>query len=142
VRESAQMAMRELLQEFPNQILQHYEQWITDLEENIRRCVSESLRPVLIQGKNWLRDRPQKAIYLLKKLNQDPNLYVRKSVGNNLADISKKHPDLVLSTLRIWLSENNYDKQTMFIARKACRHLVKTHQTEVNEVLKGESIIK
>lgn len=79
--------------------------------------------------------------YYKNKLNQDPNLYVRKSVDNNLADISKKHPDMVLSTLRIWLTENNYDKWTMFIARKACRHLVKTHQTEVNELLKGESMI-
>ncbi|MFX0182802.1 MAG: DNA alkylation repair protein [Candidatus Hodarchaeota archaeon] len=141
VRESAQMAMRELLQEFPSQILQHYERWITDSKENVRRCVSESLRPVLVQGKNWLRDKPQKAIHLLKKINQDPSLYVRKSVGNNLADISKKHPDLVLSTLRIWLTENNYEKRTMFIARKACRHLVKTNQIKVNELLKGESII-
>ncbi|MFX0050493.1 MAG: DNA alkylation repair protein [Candidatus Hermodarchaeota archaeon] len=141
VRESAQMAMRELLQEFPDKILSYYEQWIDDSKENIRRCVSESLRPVLVNGKNWLRNNPQKAIQLLTKLNQDPSIYVRKSVGNNLADISKRHPILVLSTLHIWLSENNYDKRTMFIARKACRHIINTHPAEVTELLKGESII-
>ncbi|MFX0173259.1 MAG: DNA alkylation repair protein [Candidatus Hodarchaeota archaeon] len=142
VRESAQMAMRELLQEFPNKTLSYYEQWISDSKENIRRCISESLRPILVNGKNWLRNNPQTAIQLLTKLNQDPSLYVRKSVGSNLADISKRDPILVLSTLRNWLTENKYDKRTMFIARKACRHIINTHQDEVNELLKGKSIIK
>lgn len=56
VRESAQMAMRELLQVFPDQVLNLYdEKWITNDDGNIRRCVSESLRPVLVEGKNWIR---------------------------------------------------------------------------------------
>ena len=143
VRESAQMAMRELLQVFPDEVLQLYDnEWLTNPEENIRRCVSESLRPVLVGGKNWIREEPREAIKRLKRLNRDPSLYVRKSVGNNLSDISRRHSDLVLVTLRNWLDENNNDKWTLFIARKACRRVVKSHPTEVNELLRGKSIIK
>ncbi|MFX1548117.1 MAG: hypothetical protein ACFFCU_18065 [Promethearchaeota archaeon] len=143
VRESAQMAMRELLQVFPKDVLKLYdEKWLISSEENIRRCVSESLRPVLVEGKNWIREEPQEVIKRLILLNRDPSLYVRKSVANNLADISRRHPDLVLTTLREWLNENNYNKWTLFIARKACRHVVKSHPVEVNKLLKGNSVIK
>ncbi len=142
VRESAQMAMRELLQVFPDEVLQLYDEWLFNYNENIRRCVSESLRPVLVSGKNWLREKPQDSIRYLKKLNCDPSLYVRKSVGNNLADISRRHPELVLTTLQDWLDENNYDKRTWFIARKACRRIVKSNPDEVDKLLKGKSIIK
>ncbi|MFX1284151.1 MAG: DNA alkylation repair protein [Promethearchaeota archaeon] len=143
VREAAQMTMRELLQVFPSEILQLYDKdWIVSPNENVRRCVSESLRPVLVGGKNWIRDEPEESIKRLKRLNRDPSLYVRKSVGNNLADISKRHPELVLAILREWLDENNYNKWTLFIARKACRRVFKSHSAEVNELLRGESIIK
>ena len=143
VRESAQMAMRELLQVFLDKILKLYDdKWLNNPKENIRRCVSESLRPVLVDGKNWIREEPQKVIKRLKQLNRDPSLYVRKSVGNNLADISRRHPDLVLTTLREWLEENDFDKLTLFIARKACRRVVKSHPAEVSELLRGKSIIK
>ncbi|UCE14714.1 MAG: hypothetical protein JSV04_05910 [Candidatus Heimdallarchaeota archaeon] len=143
VRESAQMAMRELMQAFPDEVLQLYDnKWISHPEANVRRCVSESLRPVLVEGKNWLREEPEEVIKRLKRLNQDTSLYVRKSVGNNLADISRRYPDLVLSTLRKWLLENDYDKKTFFIARKACRRVIKSHPDEVTELLRGESVIK
>jgi 3-methyladenine DNA glycosylase AlkC len=142
VRESAQMAMRELLQVFPKQIFRYYDKWVVDHNENVRRCVSESLRPVLVSGKNWIRDKPDITIQILAKLNCDKSLYVRKSVGNNLADISRRHPKLVLKTLHEWLTANNYNKHTLFIARKACRHLVKTESMKVKQLLKGASILK
>ncbi|MHA2224305.1 MAG: DNA alkylation repair protein [Candidatus Hodarchaeales archaeon] len=142
VRESAQMAMRELLQFFRPQIHRIFEEWIIDDDQNLRRCVSESLRPVLVYGKNWIRDEPDIAIALLKNLNMDPSLYVRKSVGNNLSDISRREPKLVLATLYNWLVENNYDKRTFFIARKACRNIIKEFPLEVNELLRGQSIIR
>ncbi len=142
VRESAQMALRELLQVFPDQIILVYKKWILDSNEFTRRCVSESLRPVLVNGRNWIREKPDKAIEILKYINRDPSLYVRKSVGNNLSDISRRNPELVLETLREWLLENDYDKRTLFIARKACRNIVKNNPKDVNKLLRGSSIIR
>jgi len=143
VRETTQSVMRELMQDFPEEIIQLYDNdWLDAPEANVRRCVSESLRPVLVNGKNWIRENPQESIKRLKQLNRDSSLYVRKSVGNNLSDISRRHPELVLSTLQDWLSENEYDKWTWFIARKACRRIIKTHPTEVKTLLKGKNIIK
>ena len=142
VRESAQMALRELLQDFPDDIILIYNEWVKDSNEFTRRCVSESLRPVLVNKKNWIKEKPKETIKILKNLNCDPSLYVRKSVANNLSDISRKYPDLVLLTLGEWLSENDYDKKTFFIARKACRNIIKTKPEAVDKLLKGFSIIK
>lgn len=142
VRESAQMALRELLQDFPNDIILIYNEWVKNSNEFTRRCVSESLRPVLVNRRNWIKEKPKEAMKILKNLNCDPSLYVRKSVANNLSDISRKYPDLVLLTLGEWLSENDYDKRTFFIARKACRNIVKTKPEAVNKLLKGLSIIR
>lgn len=143
VRETTQSVMRELMQDFRVEVLQLYdEDWITAPEENVRRCVSESLRPVLIKGKNWVRENQQESIKRLKRLNEDSSLYVRKSVANNLSDISRRHPDLVISILQEWLNETQYDKRTWFIARKACHRLIKTHPSEVQALLRGKSIIK
>lgn len=142
VRESAQMALRELLQDFPDDIILIYNEWVKDSNEFTRRCASESLRPVLVNKKNWIKEKPELAVKILKNLNCDPSLYVRKSVANNLSDISRNYPDLVLLTLDEWLSENDYQKRTFFIARKACRNIVKTKPEAVNKLLKGFSIIR
>ena len=55
----------------------------------------------------------------LERLNKDPSMYVRKNVGNNLADISRRFPELVFDTLQEWILANDYHKWTLFIARKA-----------------------
>jgi 3-methyladenine DNA glycosylase AlkC len=40
---------------------------------------------------------------LLERLKDDPALYVRRSVANNLNDIGKDHPALLADTARGWL---------------------------------------
>jgi hypothetical protein len=40
---------------------------------------------------------------LLELLKDDPELYVRRSVANNLNDIGKDHPELLHATARRWL---------------------------------------
>ena len=45
---------------------------------------------------------PAPVIELLEKLKEDPNLMVRRSVANNLNDISKDNPDAVIEVLQRW----------------------------------------
>ncbi|MCL2746891.1 MAG: hypothetical protein FWE48_07395, partial [Coriobacteriia bacterium] len=58
----------------------------------------------------------------LEQLKNDPSAYVRKSVANNLNDISKTHPELVIDIVRNWQGESDH---TDWIIKHACRTLLK-----------------
>jgi hypothetical protein len=49
-----------------------------------------------------LKKDPSPLISILAELRKDPSEDVRRSVANNLNDISKDHPDLVVRLLREW----------------------------------------
>ncbi len=51
-------------------------------------------------------------------LKDDESEYVRKSVGNALRDISKKHKDLIKSELETWNTSNKRIEQTYKLAGK------------------------
>jgi hypothetical protein len=65
---------------------------------------------------------PSPLLPLLELLKADPSLYVRKSVANNLNDIAKDHPDIVIETARCWKGTN---ADTDWIVRHACRSLIR-----------------
>ena len=52
--------------------------------------------------REYFREHPDAAIRLLSRLNADESEYVRKSVGNALRDISRKHKDLIKKELQGW----------------------------------------
>jgi hypothetical protein len=60
---------------------------------------------------------------LLEQLKADPELMVRRSVANNLNDIAKDHPDLVVETLARWRNVTN--PGTQWIVGHAARTVVK-----------------
>ena len=69
-------------------------EWLADSNPNVRRAVTEGLR--IWTGRSYFREHPEVAIQLLSQFRNDESEYVRKSVGNALRDISKKHMDLVI----------------------------------------------
>lgn len=75
-------------------------EWLNSLCENVRRAVSEGLR--VWTSRPYFKEHPHLAIELLSAHKDDSSLYVRKSIGNALRDISRKHPDLVLKELSTW----------------------------------------
>lgn len=75
-------------------------EWLADPRPNVRRAVSEGLRPWT--SRPWFKQRPEQAIALLALRRDDPSPYVRKSAGNALRDISRKHPDLIRAELANW----------------------------------------
>ncbi len=79
--------------------------WAKSSNENLRRLVSESLRPH--SSIKWLRDptKNDKILDILTILRSDPSLYVRKSVGNNLKDLSKYMPEKILNLLESWIKK-------------------------------------
>ncbi len=91
-------------------------EWLSDSSPNVRRAVTEGLR--IWTGRPFFRDHPEVAIQFLSQLRNDESEYVRKSVGNALRDISKKHKELVDTELHQWDITNKHIKQTHKLANK------------------------
>ena len=90
--------------------------WLGDPHPNVRRAVTEGLR--IWTGRDYFRERPGVAINLLSKLKADESEYVRKSVGNALRDISRKHRDLIAAEVAKWDRSDKRVLQTHKLASK------------------------
>lgn len=91
-------------------------EWLADTSANVRRAVTEGLR--IWTGRPYFRDHPEVAIALLEKFRNDESEYLRKSVGNALHDIGKKHPALVMRAVGGWNLEERGTKQTFRLATR------------------------
>lgn len=122
---SAEFAIRPFLMRYEKDALALLKKWSRDENHHVRRLVSEGTRPRLPWGVRLsaFQKDPRLCIELLRTLKNDPELYVRKSVANHLNDISKDHPDFLVSELREWLKEG--DENVRWIARHAARTLIK-----------------
>jgi 3-methyladenine DNA glycosylase AlkC len=60
----------------------------------------------------------QEAINILSKYKTDESEYVRKSIGNALKDISKKHPELIKKKLKKWELDSKEITQVYKLANK------------------------
>ncbi|MEI1420715.1 DNA alkylation repair protein [Bacillus cabrialesii] len=98
--------------------------WSEHENEHVRRLASEGSRPRLPWGKSIpaLQSDPSPILPVLEKLMQDESLYVRKSVANNLNDISKTHPQLLKKVADQWYGTH---PQTDWIIKHAYRTLLK-----------------
>ncbi len=90
--------------------------WLADANPNVRRAVTEGLR--IWTGRDYFREHPEAAIKLLSPLKADESEYVRKSVGNALRDISRKHKDLIRKELGSWDISDKHVHQTYKLASK------------------------
>ncbi|QIA09530.1 DNA alkylation repair protein [Draconibacterium halophilum] len=98
--------------------------WADSNDFKVRRFASEGCRPRLpwASGVPALKKNPALILPILEKLKNDPEEFVRKSVANNLNDISKDHPELVLDICERW---QGHSKNTDWIIKHACRTLLK-----------------
>ena len=90
------------------------DEWLSDPRPNVRRAVTEGLR--IWTSRPYFRDHPGDAVSRLSRLRGDSSEYVRKTVGNALRDISKKHPELVAAELRTWSLETKEVAQVYRLA--------------------------
>jgi 3-methyladenine DNA glycosylase AlkD len=86
--------------------------WINHTNPNIKRAVIEGLR--IWTNRPYFKENPEHAIQLIAKARFDDSKYVRKSIGNSLRDISKKHKVLVDNEISNW---NLADKKMIFIQK-------------------------
>lgn len=128
---SSEFVVRHFIVQYPEEMIAVLHRWAEDDNEHVRRLAAEGSRPRgvwTIHIEAFRRD-PRPVVALLEKLRADDSLYVRKAVANNLNDISKDHPDIVLATSLSWMKAN--DPRTNWILKRACRSLIKLGRPDV-----------
>ena len=93
-RFTAEYSIRAFLEKHPERTLARLREWTRDPSPHVRRLVSEGTRPRLPWAPRLraFQKDPRPVLELLELLKDDPELYVRRSVANNLNDIGKDHP--------------------------------------------------
>lgn len=128
---TAESAIRPYMNRYLDRMMPILHQWAEDPDEHVRRLAAEGSRPrgVWIAHIDAFKQDPHPIIPLLEKLKSDPSKYVRTAVANNLNDISKDHPDIVIETALRW--QKDADPDTNRIIRHACRSLIKSGNPRV-----------
>ncbi|BDF03281.1 DNA alkylation repair protein [[Clostridium] hylemonae] len=127
---TSEFAVRPFIISHEERMMAQMYAWSGHENEHVRRLSSEGCRPLLPWGQALVKYKkdPLPVLPILKRLKADPSLYVRKSVANNLNDISKTHPDLVISLAKEWYGKNEY---TDWIVKHGCRTLLKKGNREI-----------
>ncbi len=121
---SAEFAIRDFLNNNFDETFEVIKRWSKSLNEHVRRLSSEGIRTKLPWGKkvNELYNHPLEIIEVLENLKEDSSLYVRKSVANNLNDLSKDFPFLTFKVFRNWKGKN---EKTDWIIKTGARTSIK-----------------
>ncbi|MFN0031696.1 MAG: DNA alkylation repair protein [Flavobacteriales bacterium] len=121
---TAEFAIRPFIVKDENLAMKQMHEWSKDKNHHIRRLSSEGCRPRLPWGMklhSFVKD-PSPVLSILENLKNDDELYVRKSVANNLNDISKDNPEIALATAKKWIGKTPH---TDWIVSHAMRGLLK-----------------
>ena len=94
------------------------EEWMNNNNPNIIRAVTEGLR--IWTSRPFFKENPSVAINLISKHKANESEYLRKSVGNALKDISKKHAELIRIETQQW---NLSDARVLFTYKLATKLL-------------------
>lgn len=123
---SAEFAVRPFILKYPEQMQEVLINWCKSDNEHHRRLASEGCRPRLpwASALPEFKKDPAFILPILEMLKADSSEYVRRSVANNLNDIAKDHPELVITLAKRWLAEDN-SKNRSRLVKHACRTLLK-----------------
>jgi 3-methyladenine DNA glycosylase AlkC len=121
-RFTGEFAIRNLLKTYPQEVLGVLYQWSTDANVHVRRLASEGIRINLPWAKklDLYESYRKECCSILQNLNCDKEKFVQKSVGNNLNDIYKNHPDLFEEIIHEWNASSSC-KETMWIIKHGSR---------------------
>jgi len=134
-RFSAEGSIRYFIIRYPEQVLDTFADWVKDESAHVRRLVSESTRPrlpMMVSLPEFKKD-PSVIMPFLEQLKNDKELFIRRSVANNLNDIAKDNPNVVTKLLKKW----NEDKSPnmAWLIKHALRTLEKQGNIDALEIL-------
>lgn len=134
-RFTAEFAVRPFIIQQPERAFQWLHRWAEDDNYHLRRLASEGARPRLPWGQQipHLIKNPEPLLPLLDKLKDDEHEYVRRSVANNLNDIAKDHPHLLVDLAKQWWPDGSSKRRKLI--RHAGRTLIKQGHQPLLELL-------
>ena len=124
---------------YPDEMMKQMLVWSKHEHWGVRRLSSEGCRPRLpwAMALPNLKKDPTPIIPILENLKNDPTRFVRLSVANNLNDIAKDNPEIVIDLAKKWKGES---KEVDWIINHGCRTLLKQGIPEVMELFGFDSI--
>lgn len=132
---TAEFAIRPFIAAHPELLLERLRAWTRDANEHVRRLVSEGTRsrlPWAPRLRVFATD-PTPVVNLLERLRDDPSLYVRRSVANNLNDIGKDHPARLVAVAAAWMQGASAERQ--WVVQHALRSAVRKGDAAALKVL-------
>jgi 3-methyladenine DNA glycosylase AlkC len=114
-RFSAESSIRPFIARHPERTFATLRGWASDPNAHVRRLVSEGTRLRLPWAMRvaWLDQNPVRVIQLIEPLKDDPTTLVRRSVANNLNDLGKVHPELLVETCARWLKDASAERRAL-----------------------------
>lgn len=124
---------------YPDEMMKQMLIWSTHEHWGVRRLASEGCRPRLpwAMALPKLKKDPTPIIPILENLKNDPSKFVRLSVANNLNDIAKDNPQMVIALAKSWKGES---KDVDWIIKHGCRTLLKQGNKEIMKLFGFDSI--
>ena len=130
INSSSEFAIRQFILKYENETMNQMKLWSQSSNEHLRRLASEGCRPRL----PWavalpkFKQNPTKPLEIIELLKNDKSLYVQKSVANNLNDISKDNPQLVIEFVKQNIGKT---KELDWICKHGSRTLLKKGNKEI-----------
>ena len=127
---SCEFAVRPFIINNQKAMLNQMFDWSNHKHSMVRRLATEGCRPRLpwAMAIPSLKENPEPIISILENLKHDISESVRRSVANNLNDISKDNPQTVIDLVKKW---KGVTKETDTLSKHACRTLLKHGNSEV-----------
>lgn len=127
---SCEFTIRPFILKYNKLIISQLKKWTKHENHHIRRLASEGSRPRLpwAMALPPLKKDPTPILPILEKLKNDPSEYVRRSVANNLNDIAKDNPEVVIQIAKKW---KGISKETDWVIKHGSRTLLKQGHPEI-----------
>ncbi|WP_428025826.1 DNA alkylation repair protein [Arcobacter sp.] len=127
---SSEFAIRQFILKYEDETIEQLKLWSKSPNEHLRRLSCEGCRPRLPWAVSlpMYKKNPSKILDILETLKNDKSLYVRKSVANNLNDISKDNPRIVIEFVKNNLGVSS---ELDWICKHASRTLLKKGDEEI-----------
>ncbi len=121
---TCEFAIRPFILKYEAETMQQMLKWSTHSHQNVRRLSSEGCRSRLPWAMALPRFKKDATLIvpILENLKADNSLFVRKSVANNLNDISKDLPVLALQLAHKWHGSHDHSN---WIVKHGMRTLLK-----------------
>lgn len=130
---TCEFATRSFIVKYPDKMMAQMLLWSKHEHWGVRRLASEGCRPRLpwAMALPNLKKNPEPILPILENLKNDPARFVRLSVANNLNDIAKDNPAIVVNLAKKWYGKS---AEVDWVIKHSCRTLLKQGNSEVLKI--------